>query len=388
MAQALIFNGTAGRVDIPTKTGSGGARRLLLAEFLSVSDFANRCIVGNDLASTANSIRFNTQSQISFRTLTGTNRTVTLSDPLPTGEFTLEVFINADNTLTVFVDGMLKGTQAISSTEVSETKTFQYIGQCGNAVRLSATVKRMVVLETEYINLGDNTATTWGDGTLNSLTPPGCWTFFDAGSTTPISFTGNIADQTFTADQSVNLDLSGNWEGSQTPFTFTLSAGSLAGTGLTLSSAGVLSGTATEATQTGLVITGTDADTNTAVSNSFNITVNAAPTGHNVSINTTLPALTSALSMTFAASSVGTITISDWANNTGAALPDLTGITVNVRSLADGSTVYRTTTATTNAGSDCVVSDAAIIAGTQYEVSAIKFNGVDYDIGIDILTAT
>jgi len=108
-----------------------------------------------------------------------------------------------------------------------------------------------------------------------------------------------------------------------------------------------------------------------------------------VSIADTLPAIESSVSMTYEApAGAGTITISDWANNTGTPLPNLTGITVNVRSLVDGSLVYRTTTATTNAGSDCVVSDAAIVTGTEYEVSAIKFNGVDYDIGIAIITAT
>jgi len=213
--------------------------------------------------------------------------------------------------------------------------------------------------------------------------------FYDAAGPTPISFDGNIANQTFTAGDSVNIDLSGNWSGTQTPFTFALTSGSLTGTGLTLSSTGVLSGTATEATQTGLVITGTDANTDTAVSNSFSVTINAAITTHNVSIADTLPAIESSVSMTYEApAGAGTITISDWANNTGTPLPNLTGITVNVRSLVDGSLVYRTTTATTNAGSDCVVSDAAIVTGTEYEVSAIKFNGVDYDIGIAIITAT
>lgn len=211
----------------------------------------------------------------------------------------------------------------------------------------------------------------------------------DVPVTTPISFTGNIADQVFTVGDSVNVDLSSNWSGTQTPFTYALASGSLAGTGLSLSSAGVLSGTATEATQTGLVITGTDADTNTAVSNSFSVTVNAAPTGSNVSISDTLPALDSSLSLTYEApAGVGTITISDWANNTATPLVSITDITVNVRSLVDGSTVYRTTTASVDAGSDCIVSDVTIVTGTQYEVTALKHNGVDYDIGIAIITAT
>ncbi|WP_203228814.1 hypothetical protein, partial [Flavobacterium sp. LMO6] len=71
--------------------------------------------------------------------------------------------------------------------------------------------------------------------------------------------------------------------------------------------------------------------TNTAASNAFNIETASAV--RNISIADNLPALSSALSMTYVAAGVGTIAISDWANNTGTALPNLTGITVNVRSL-------------------------------------------------------
>lgn len=92
---------------------------------------------------------------------------------------------------------------------------------------------------------------------------------------TPISFEGTIPNQSFTNGQIVNVDLSGYFTGSETPFTYAVTAGSLTGTGLTLSSAGVLSGTAAEATQGGIVITGTDAGTNTAASNSFSVTVSA-----------------------------------------------------------------------------------------------------------------
>ena len=132
----------------------------------------------------------------------------------------------------------------------------------------------------------------------------------------------------------------------------------------------------------------TISETLPALSSSMSMTFTSAAGTSNVSISDTLPALDSSLSMTFTAAGVGTITIPDWANNTGTALPSITDITVNVRSLVDGSTVYRTTTASTDVNADCVVSDAAIVSGTQYEVTALKFNGVDYDIGIAIITAT
>lgn len=209
----------------------------------------------------------------------------------------------------------------------------------------------------------------------------------DAPVVTPIVFTGTIPTQSFEASEVVSVDLSGYFSGTETPFTFTNTGTTLTGSGLTLSSSGVLSGTYTGTEVSGIIVTGTDTATNTAVSNAFNITTTVAGVS-NISIGTNLPTLTSAMSMTFTPSSVGTITISDWANNTGTPLPSITGITVNVRSLVDGSAVYRTTTASTTSGSDCIVSDESIIPDTEYEVTALKFNGTSYDIGIAIITAT
>lgn len=217
MAQALIFNGTAGRVDIPTKVGSGGARRLLLAEFLSVSDFSNRCIVGNSLSSTDGSIRFISTTQLGVRINGGSERTVTVSPAFQTAtEFTLEVFVNVGNTVSVNVNSSQVGSAAIASTEFSAIDNYQYIGQCGNSFRLNATVKRMVVLTTEYINLGDNTATTWGDGTLNGLTPPGCWTFFEAGGGTAYSIVADTVTDSHTAN-----DVTLTYSGAATAYTLT-----------------------------------------------------------------------------------------------------------------------------------------------------------------------
>jgi hypothetical protein len=262
------------------------------------------------------------------------------------------------------------GSAAISGGELTVADNYQYIGQCGNALRLNATVKRMIVLDTEYLNAsGDGTETTWGDGTLNGLTPPACWTPFSSGPVS-ISFTGNIANQTFTVGQSVNVDLSDNWSGTQTPFTYALTSGSLAGTGLTLSSAGVLSGTATEAAVAGLVITGTDADLNTAASNAFSVTVNAAPSGNEATVSFTMPQMIVAAS---AENSSGVATF------TSEPLKDLTGDGNNLLAnealdyvafynATTGALVLRVTGLSTNASGIFTVENAALTAGVTYKV--------------------
>lgn len=114
----------------------------------------------------------------------------------------------------------------------------------------------------------------------------------DGGGTTPITFSGTIPNQTFTAGQSVSVNLATYFSGTQTPFTFAASGAALTGTGLSITSAGALTGTATAGSVTGVTITGTDASSNTAVSNAFNVTVNA-PTP--VSFSGTVPDQTGAV---------------------------------------------------------------------------------------------
>lgn len=113
-----------------------------------------------------------------------------------------------------------------------------------------------------------------------------------SGGTTPIAFTGTIPDQTFTNGQAVSVDLSTYFTGSLTPFTFARTGSALTGTGLSITSAGLLTGTATTGSVTGVTITGTDTGSNTAVSNTFNVTVNAATP---VSFSGTVPDQTGAV---------------------------------------------------------------------------------------------
>lgn len=95
---------------------------------------------------------------------------------------------------------------------------------------------------------------------------------FQTGST-PISFTGSVANQNVTQSVPVNISLDPYFIGSLTPFAYSLQAGSLP-TGLSISGNAIVGTPAMTETQSGLVIRGTDTGTNTADSNSFNITVN------------------------------------------------------------------------------------------------------------------
>lgn len=364
---ALIFNGT-GRVDIPQKVSSGGARRLLLVDFLNRPESLNRCLVGNDLAGNNSSISINNSTTIEVRVFNQATRTITISPALPTGEFTLEVFKNASNTFTVNVDGVQVGSTNVSGGEISALDRYQYIGQCGNKLRLDATTKRMIVLDDEYLNTASGNQSTWGDGTLNGI-PSTNWQEYGAGST-PISFAGNIANQTFTAGDVVDVDLAtGNYSGTETPFSFALTSGSLAGTSLTLSSAGVLSGTATEASVTGLVITGTDAESDTAASNSFSVTVNAVPPGNSATAEFTMPQFAVAVSAeTSAPTTDAVLTSEPLKDNTGTLLANQALDYVAIYDSTTGELVLRVTGLSTNASGVFSVENAALSAGVAYKI--------------------
>lgn len=99
---------------------------------------------------------------------------------------------------------------------------------------------------------------------------------------TPVSFSGTVDNQNGITGSAFSLDLSTYFSGSFTPFTYSLQAGSLAGSGLSLNtSTGVISGTGVAGTYSGLVVRATDSDSpaNTADTNSFSITIGAATGG-------------------------------------------------------------------------------------------------------------
>lgn len=92
---------------------------------------------------------------------------------------------------------------------------------------------------------------------------------------TPVSFSGPIADQIGYTNTAFNFDLGPYFSGNGTPFSFALQSGSLDGSGLSVGSSGLISGTPTvTGTYTGIVVRATDSESNVADTNSFSITVN------------------------------------------------------------------------------------------------------------------
>lgn len=91
-----------------------------------------------------------------------------------------------------------------------------------------------------------------------------------------VSFSGTVANQTFVVGVPVSLDLSSFFSGSETPFTYAIQAGTLPA-GLSLNaSTGELSGTpTTEESQSGIIVRATDAQSDTADSNAFQISINS-----------------------------------------------------------------------------------------------------------------
>lgn len=91
-----------------------------------------------------------------------------------------------------------------------------------------------------------------------------------------VAFSGSVANQTGTEGAAFSLDLSTYFSGTETPFAYSVQAGTLPA-GLSLnSSTGVISGTPTAAgVSSGIVIRATDATPDTADTNAFSITINA-----------------------------------------------------------------------------------------------------------------
>jgi hypothetical protein len=131
------------------------------------------------------------------------------------------------------------------------------------------------------INAGTTDAT-YGATSINGVSrvsgqyDVGAWEV-DSGGSTPIEFDGTIPTLTGTVGAAFSEDISSYFDGTETPFSYAVQAGTLPA-GLSLnSSTGVISGTPTTAgTATGIVIRGTDATPDTADSNSFSIAISPA----------------------------------------------------------------------------------------------------------------
>lgn len=98
-----------------------------------------------------------------------------------------------------------------------------------------------------------------------------------------INFSGPVNDRIAFIGQEFTLNIASYFDGSETPFAFTLQSGTLA-TGLTLNAGtGVISGIATmEEVHSGIVIRGVDAMTDFADTNAFTITSTSTPPTGNI----------------------------------------------------------------------------------------------------------
>lgn len=181
-------------------------------------------------------------------------------------------------------------------------------------------------------------------------------------TSTPVSFSGTVPAQSRTVGVASSVSLASFFSGSLTPFTYSVFSGVLPA-GLALNtSTGVISGTPSAAGTASIVIRATDTGANTASTNSFSITVAAAPTS-------------------------GVTVTEPLKNNTGTVLASQTGIRVSVLKAADLVGVYAYTGTVTNpSGVMPTISDAAIIPGTAYHV-VIKL--ADGSVGVtQSITAT
>lgn len=98
-----------------------------------------------------------------------------------------------------------------------------------------------------------------------------------APSSTPVSFAGTVSNQTGAEGVAFSLSLASHFSGTETPFAYSVQSGTLPA-GLSLSSStGAITGTPTTAgTSSGIVVRATDSASNTADTNAFSITIDAA----------------------------------------------------------------------------------------------------------------
>lgn len=177
-----------------------------------------------------------------------------------------------------------------------------------------------------------------------------------AGGNSAPTFSGpNIGNMTLAEDVAMSpVDVSARFSDSDA---LTFSAVGSWPAGVTVSSAGVISGTpTTSGTYASLAVRATDTAAQTVDSNAFTITV--AP--------------------------LATLATPPLKNNTGTLLANESGATVYVYAIGGGHVVTKTGQ-TTDASGVMTITDAAISAGTQYRVVIVLASGAE---GMDKLTAT
>ena len=173
-----------------------------------------------------------------------------------------------------------------------------------------------------------------------SLGASNAFGLIEAGANAAPTFSGpNIGAQSGT----VGVALTGNNIASKFSDTdaLTFSAVGTWPAGVTVSSAGIISGTPTTAgTYSALKVRATDTAAQTIDSDAFSFTIAVAV--------------------------AGTITTPALKNNTGTVLAGETGITVNIYHATTGALIVQKTGLTSNASGVIVITDALLVAGTSY----------------------
>lgn len=335
-------------------------------------------------------------------------------------------FVNSSSNWAAFVDGQVESSASGNVGNATDTGLGKMIGGWpsggfgGPAAKYVYFVQFNKALTAQEIS--DLHASLGANNTFALLEPA---------AAASVSFSGTVGNQTATAGTAFNLNLSSFFAGSLTPFTYSLVAGDLTGTGLSLNtSTGVISGTPTaSATLTGLQVRATDTDSNTAQTNTFSITVSAAPqvpqgtftvgtitvTSSTASVpytysasdqtsiqytlnggtttftasnspqalsgltaNTTYTiqfravnaagngAWSTGVQFTTNAATTASFTLIGLANNAGVLWSDTGSITVDVYNPSTGALVIRKTGLSSNTSGDVIVSDAAMTSATTY----------------------
>ena len=215
-------------------------------------------------------------------TQVGPQGTVTVSDTAP---HVLSLVRVGETSYEVRVDGALSASGARLSWS-GAGPAWSYIGGHSGIGSVTA--------EFVWIAWFTKTLTTTELSDLKaSLGANNTFALVDSGaSSTPVAFSGSVLNQTSTESAAFSLNLSTYFSGSETPFVYSVQAGTLPA-GLSLNtSTGVINGTPTTAgVSSGIVIRATDATPDTADTNAFSITINAAG-------DTDPPTLTGAVTFT------------------------------------------------------------------------------------------
>lgn len=190
----------------------------------------------------------------------------------------------ASTNFTVGANGTITGTITVTPSDGGDGGTFT-----PTSVEISSGTPTATFTYTPA-NVGAPTATisVTNDG---GLTNPSGIDYAATAADVPITFAGTIPTITFTIGTADDVDLSGYFSGTETPFAFALDSGSASlPSGVTLSSAGLLewSGSGTAATTEDVIVEGEDTDENVDSSNPFDIVVQDAPTGEDIRLQPAL----------------------------------------------------------------------------------------------------